>query len=172
MTSKKIYVVEAATGVIKIGVSQWPEDRVETINTHSPCPCRLIATWDGDHGDERKLHDRFHQFRSHCEWFFPSAAVIAFVAEVRGRGVDRILDWVEITALGRAERWQASRKRQSEKIKALWANPEYRAKREADRRYWKVRHAIEAEHPDWSYESVKAEIHRRLFPTPAPQEAA
>lgn len=172
MSVKKIYVVEAATGVIKIGVSQCPEDRVETINTHSPCPCRLIAIWDGDHSDELRLHDRFHPYRSHCEWFFPSAVVAAFVAEVRGRGVDRIPDWHEITALGRAERREVSRKRQGEKIKALWADPEYREKRAAERRYWKARYAVEAEHPDWSYEAVKAEVLRRICPTPTQEDAA
>lgn len=122
-----IYVVEARIGLIKIGVSASPFGRAETIHSHSPVPCRLIATWSGTQEEEARLHHAFAAYRSHCEWFRIEGAVADFVSFVRRTGVETIPEW-ESLAFGDvlARRAAAGRKR-AEKLRAKWADPEYRA---------------------------------------------
>jgi hypothetical protein len=117
-----VYVVEAQNGVIKIGVSCSPKSRALAIHQHSPVPCRLIAALPGETKDERRLHRRFAEQRSHCEWFRIEGPVAEFVSFVRGTGVDRVPDWDELVFPAANERRAAATARQ----KALWADAEYR----------------------------------------------
>jgi len=163
--TKLIYVVEAQTGAIKIGVSINPDKRVAAINAHSPCPCRLVAIWPGGHEDERQLHQRFGAYRSHCEWFFPTVEIVTFVDGVRGRGLSRVVDWSEITSASRDARHLIAAEKRSARLKAFWADPDRRAQRSAERDYWKARRELEREHPHWSHDQVQHEVKRRLAAT-------
>lgn len=88
-----IYVVEAQNGVLKIGSSAVPHERAATINQHSPVPCRLVAMWPGDSGDESALHKQLAPYRSHCEWFRIEGPVAEFLECARGTGLVEIRPW-------------------------------------------------------------------------------
>lgn len=56
-------------GMVKIGYSIDPEERLLSLQIGSPCKLYLIAKYPGDVEDERALHARFSSYRSHGEWF-------------------------------------------------------------------------------------------------------
>ena len=124
-----VYLIQAQIGVIKIGHANDPSQRLATVHTHSPVPVRLIAQWPGKVSEERELHRRFDQHRTHSEWFRLEGDLLDFVSEVQGRGVDRIVEWSEVTRAGFAERQSLRAHRHSIAMKARWADPEWRAER-------------------------------------------
>lgn len=125
--TKLVYLVEAQSGLVKIGVSRNPKSREVLINRHSPIPARLISFWPGDGRDEHALHRRFAGQRSHNEWFRLEGPLSEFVDAKRGLGVDRIPTWEEMTEPGAARRRLSYRERMSAAAKARWANPVWRA---------------------------------------------
>lgn len=64
----RVYFIEAA-GLIKIGVSTNVTTRVGAIRASCPVPVKLLGSFYGDYGDERSLHMRYEEHRSHGEWF-------------------------------------------------------------------------------------------------------
>jgi hypothetical protein len=64
-----VYVIGAASGgPVKIGHSRSPEDRLRTIQTGCPWPVSILASAPGGAAAERRLHDRFANYRI-GEWF-------------------------------------------------------------------------------------------------------
>lgn len=103
-----IYVIQAENGYVKIGSSQMPFVRMDAMQFASPLQLRLIAIFPGDYRDERKLHDKFASSRRHNEWFAADGEVVKFVAEVWGRGLPLVEDWVTDFDLLRQTKKQAS----------------------------------------------------------------
>lgn len=64
-----IYFIEGANKV-KIGRSQDPEGRLETLQTGSPVPLVLFARMRGGPATERRLHEMFSNSLSHGEWYY------------------------------------------------------------------------------------------------------
>lgn len=69
-----IYAIRAGDRV-KIGYSADPLSRFVKIRADSPLPVKLLGVQPGDRGVERKLHERFAEYRVHGEWFRPVGAV-------------------------------------------------------------------------------------------------
>ncbi len=121
-----VYVVEAQNGMIKIGVSRSPNSRASACNLHSPIPTRLIAAWPAPYRTERDIHNQYAKYRAHNEWFNCDGDMAIFVAAVRGRGIDRVLDWSEIDGSTRAQRKASAIRKQSVKLKIVWSAPGYK----------------------------------------------
>lgn len=113
-----IYVVQAENGYIKIGSSSNPLVRLDTMQFASPLQLRLIAIFPGDYREERKLHDRFEKSRRHNEWFAADKDVIQFTAEVWGRGLPEVEEWVTDFSLLRQTKKQASAARRTVTMRA------------------------------------------------------
>ena len=65
-----VYIVSAkGLDLVKIGFSQTPHSRLNTLQTGSPVELELFATWRGTEGDERELHSILAEFRTMREWF-------------------------------------------------------------------------------------------------------
>mgnify|MGYP001589202723 CR=1 FL=1 len=80
-----VYIVQAeGTPRIKIGYTVSPEVRLETLNTASPYPLRLLRTIKSHNalGLEQFLHQRYRAYRQHGEWFeLPQNALEALLRE-------------------------------------------------------------------------------------------
>lgn len=73
----KTYILQAETGMIKIGRSANPAGRVAELQNSSPVPLNLLGIIDED--VERKLHQQFAHLRSHGEWFQPLEPLRKFI---------------------------------------------------------------------------------------------
>lgn len=123
-----IYVIQAENGMIKIGCSKHPHTRCDALQFNSPLQLRLIAIFDGDGKDERKLHERFEPSRRHNEWFAPDRDVVRFVADIWGQGLDRgVKDWITDFTELRVTRRQALSARLSENARKRWRERQHSA---------------------------------------------
>lgn len=129
MSVKFAYLIEARSGEVKIGCSASPSARAASIAQSSPCEVRLIAQWPATFRDERAFHQRFSDCRTYREWFTPTGSLANFVDQMRGIGVSEIADWNGPFSESQAAREAAKARNLSEKHKANWADPEYRARR-------------------------------------------
>lgn len=65
-----IYVIgESPTGKVKIGVSDEPWKRLKGIQTGNPGTLGILATFPGDRGTEKHIHNAFRDYRLSGEWF-------------------------------------------------------------------------------------------------------
>jgi hypothetical protein len=64
-----VYFIGADTGLVKIGVSNAPLERITTMQMGSPVLLRFLALREGDYKLEREYHDRFAPMRVRGEWF-------------------------------------------------------------------------------------------------------
>jgi hypothetical protein len=78
----RVYFVQAGeSGPVKIGVTGNIEDRVRTMQTGSPQPLRVLATFPGGFDLEARLHRMFAPHRVHGEWFAPAPDLLQRLAE-------------------------------------------------------------------------------------------
>lgn len=79
-----VYFIEApSAGVVKIGFSEHPRRRMESIASMSPLPLRMVATMPGTMADEQALHRRFEHIRSHGEWFYFTSEIEEFIGGIK-----------------------------------------------------------------------------------------
>ncbi|HEY9368353.1 GIY-YIG nuclease family protein [Streptomyces sp.] len=79
---RSVYFIQADNGLIKIGVSDSPKNRLRTLQTMSPVALRLVLVLPGRGArGESELHARFAEHRSHGEWFHPAPELISFIQE-------------------------------------------------------------------------------------------
>lgn len=65
-----IYIITAPTiGLAKIGFARMPYQRLSNLRIGSPVPLLFAAFIPGTIENEKQLHRRFGQARSHGEWF-------------------------------------------------------------------------------------------------------
>lgn len=78
-----IYFVRCiATGKIKIGFTGGVvEKRFNDIQCMSPVELELLGTIGGTVANERELHLKFGDFRSHGEWFHENVFLLKFIDE-------------------------------------------------------------------------------------------
>lgn len=78
-----VYFVECPlNGLIKIGVTDdHPDKRLGELRRGSPVPLQPLGILRGNRVAEKAIHVRFHQSRSHGEWFRPTPDLLAFIAE-------------------------------------------------------------------------------------------
>ena len=91
-------------GPIKIGYSKQSESRLAGLLVSSPLPLEIIAKIPGTTTVERTLHACFADTHSHCEWFRPSARLVAAVDAIRrGVPVDEAVDLAKATGVIKVE---------------------------------------------------------------------
>ena len=82
----KVYAMagecECGRRTVKIGFSSNPEERLRTMQAHSPFPVRILATGEGGSEQEAKIHKYFHEQRIHGEWFDLSEAEVEDLVDV------------------------------------------------------------------------------------------
>ncbi len=118
--SEFVYLVEAENGLIKIGRSQDPCRRFQTLSTQAPILTRLIAYFPGWIEEERALHVECATQRAWGEWFRNVGPVTRLVESRWGQGVGAVRPWGFTTP----ERSHAeAMKGQAIKMRAHWANP-------------------------------------------------
>ena len=70
-----IYFAEASyenNKFIKIGYSEKPNKRIQSLRTSCPIPIKLLGVRTGNRLDEASLHNAFQNDRIHGEWYKPS----------------------------------------------------------------------------------------------------
>lgn len=76
------FVIDETRGVVKIGRSCRPYDRVEALQTGSATPLRIVLVLQGDR--ELELHERFVRQRQSGEWFRLDDELERFIHESGG----------------------------------------------------------------------------------------
>jgi hypothetical protein len=79
-----VYFVGAETGLVKIGVSNAPLERITTMQMGSPVILRFLALVEGTAKLERRYHDRFAAHRVRGEWFKRVPEIQAEIERLRG----------------------------------------------------------------------------------------
>lgn len=80
-------------GPIKIGCSQTPDARLESINAWAPYPLEMLVSISGSFELERRLHTCFSAFHSHGEWFHPSDELARGIEALKnGKPVEEAFD--------------------------------------------------------------------------------
>lgn len=90
-----IYFVRpvGAPGPVKIGCSESPEKRLETLMTWSPMPLEIAATVPGSFDLERNIHQCFADLYSHREWFFADDRITTVIERLRaGAAITEAMD--------------------------------------------------------------------------------
>ncbi len=80
--TRRIYFIQAATGEIKIGVSQTAKikNKVRQMQIYCPSKMTLLLCINEDIcGQEFELHRMFKADRIHGEWFKPSESLLNFI---------------------------------------------------------------------------------------------
>lgn len=126
MRTQFIYLLEATSGEIKIGCSVSPVTRWKTIAASSPCFVNLIAMWPGSFAEEKGLHRKFSDLRTYREWFRNEGELSNLVDARRGQNVPEMPEDIRYCGLPNDERRAALAARQSQKIRAIWADPKRR----------------------------------------------
>lgn len=119
-------------GPIKIGCSETPMQRLETLACWSPFPLEVIGSVVGSFEDEKFLHHCFADHHSHREWFRSSEKLRNAIAEILHAGsVDAIRGRIEPVGSIRVKYGHAARSPEqklctSYKMKLIWAEKRLR----------------------------------------------
>jgi len=69
----QIYFIQAeGNNLIKIGIAINPKKRLRQLQSASPVKLHLLKIIEGSFPEERELHKRFKDTRTHGEWFLPT----------------------------------------------------------------------------------------------------
>lgn len=83
-TAVRTYIMRSGNGgLIKIGKSIRPEERLKALQTGAGCELEILTVIDGD--KERELHKKFAEFRVFGEWFSDSQGLIEKYAASRNQ---------------------------------------------------------------------------------------
>lgn len=75
------FIAAEGTDRIKIGYATHPESRLKSISSMSPVPLRMVATMPGRISDEKSIHKRFANNRTHGEWFHFAPDIYDYIKE-------------------------------------------------------------------------------------------
>lgn len=90
----KIYFIRSDNGLIKIGKSNTPKQRLKHLSIGSPVLLRLVKTIEGGLYLENILHLYFEHINTHGEWFKPDYELNSFIKGNRKISISGILDVV------------------------------------------------------------------------------
>lgn len=76
----RVYLIEAASGQIKIGIAIDVDKRLKTLQSAHGDPLKVLAEFAGGHDLEQKLHKALAAYRLKGEWFRPGPWVDALIA--------------------------------------------------------------------------------------------
>lgn len=79
-----VYFVECC-GMVKIGHSSNFTKRLASIRCHAPGAVAVIATIAGSPAHERRLHQRFAEYRANGEWFKPEGHLADYLRNLGWR---------------------------------------------------------------------------------------
>lgn len=73
-----IYVMECQ-GFYKVGITENVRHRVSTVQTASPFPVTLVASWRSADAkrEEKRIHSLLHRYHERGEWFKLPPALVA-----------------------------------------------------------------------------------------------
>lgn len=79
-----VYLVQAATGEFKIGISTNVQTRIAQLQTASPVPLTLLHYFPAKNAREveRELHNRFRAGRVRNEWFRLTSADVVMIRDI------------------------------------------------------------------------------------------
>lgn len=75
-------------GPIKIGCSRNPDGRRDNLDTWSPFALEVVASIEGDHTLERRLHARFVSSHERREWFRATPDLLAAIEQIKAGTFD------------------------------------------------------------------------------------
>lgn len=88
-----IYFVQTEDNqFVKIGYAGDVSKRLAGLQTSSPQTLKLIGTQPGDHGLERRLHERFGYLRTRGEWFATSTDLLEYIVQAGALNATGIAD--------------------------------------------------------------------------------
>jgi hypothetical protein len=82
--TRHIYFIKpiGMEGPIKIGCSADAAMRMDGLASWSPFPLELVVSVVGDFKDESLIHQCFHEFRSHREWFHANVRLAKLMSDL------------------------------------------------------------------------------------------
>lgn len=83
-TTRTCYFIGGDHGLIKIGYSYNPHERLKALQLGSPVDLRVLATAPGGAARERAYHDQFAEARVRGEWFSRTPEIEAEIARLQG----------------------------------------------------------------------------------------
>lgn len=78
----RVYFARSTNGLIKIGYSNDLRRRMRELSCETKTTVTVLASFPGDRIDEYLTHYRFHESHVRGEWFRPSPALMAYIAEL------------------------------------------------------------------------------------------
>ena len=81
---RQVYFARRADGLIKIGSSMKPLERLKQLSTGAAEDLDLLGHMDGSTAMERHFHSRFKSCQKHGEWFEPTTALRSFIQSMVG----------------------------------------------------------------------------------------
>lgn len=91
--SDMIYFIRAVnSGTIKIGVSNDPKRRLDSMQTGSPEPLELLGVLPGGMDEEKRLHQKFARSRIHGEWFRADEHLMQGIEALLRKSIPDLID--------------------------------------------------------------------------------
>jgi hypothetical protein len=87
MSGSVYFILNPATGALKVGWSESPEDRLRTLQTASPDRLTLLGSVEGDLADEATMHEALAEYRLEGEWFRATQDVLRRITDFLAGGV-------------------------------------------------------------------------------------
>lgn len=88
-----VYFIQAENGMVKIGYSARLQQRWLNLQASNPMGLTMLVYVQGDSVAEERLHTAFADCRQLGEWFSPTPALMAYIAELKAA-----VDWFEFRA--------------------------------------------------------------------------
>ena len=93
--NNKIYFIRAENGLVKIGKSNNPKNRLKTLQVGSPVKLKIIKVISGGINIEKLLHNYFKCIRKNGEWFRPDYELKEFLKNKRNICITALIDAYE-----------------------------------------------------------------------------
>jgi hypothetical protein len=80
----QVYVIRRPDSAeVKIGISADPVERLRQLQSSHSDKLELVASFAGKAVDERRLHERFKEYRKRGEWFRESSEISRWIEGLR-----------------------------------------------------------------------------------------
>lgn len=77
------FLQEGGNGLIKIGYSRYPKERMRNLQLCCPIQLRCLGYFVGTQEDEGALHEKFVIQRRHGEWFVPAPEIFDHIESLK-----------------------------------------------------------------------------------------
>lgn len=108
-------------GPVKIGCSQAPIMRLDTMTAWSPVPLEIVVTIPGSLDLERNIHECLADLHSHCEWFRAHKRIDGIIdGLLAGKPIGEVIDLSDRKGTIRKGGWRT--KSEADKVHRRYAN--------------------------------------------------